>query len=417
MQTTNTIRSIGFKAYLATQFLGAFNDNVFKLLLICYATNTLGHDTPAAQRFVSLAGALFILPYLLCSSYAGFLADRFSKRSVMIASKTAEVAIMLAGALFFYRHSLNLLLFVLFCMGMQSAFFSPAKYGFLPEILPEHQLSRGNGATQLFTFLAIVFGSGVGGLLASRHIQTPHLAALFCVAFAVFGLFTSFSIHPTPPGTPGLRCRIDPFSMHWRTFMEMKRDRLLLLMLGGNAYFWFLGTLFQLTLVFLAKSVLAGGDAMVGTLQMAAAAGIGCGCALAGLLSRRNIEYGLILPGGILTGLAAILLGLLGTTAPRAYLLVAMVGLFCGMFQLPMVTAIQHRSPEHKRGKYLAVANACDCLAMIAAALTQGILMEHFHLSASAVMICAGSLTLAMLTAMGLQAPALRSRTLSLFRR
>lgn len=416
MRSTDTIRSLGFRAYLATQFLGAFNDNVFKLLLICFATNTLGADSPAAQRFVALAGALFILPYLLCSSYAGYLADRFSKRSVMIATKVGEVFIMLAGALFFYRQSLPLLLLVLFCMGMQSAFFSPAKYGFLPEILPDKQLSRGNGATQLFTFLAIVFGSGAGGLLASRHIQTPHQAALFCVAFAGLGLLTSFWILPTPPGVPGLRCTIDPFSMHWRTFMEMKRDRLLLIMLGGNAYFWFLGTLFQLTLVFLAKSVLRGGDALVGTLQMAAAAGIGIGCGLAGLLSRQRIEYGLILPGGILTGLAAILLGLFGTTVYRAYLLAAMVGLFCGMFQLPMVTAIEHRSPEHKRGKYLGVANACDCLAMIAAALCQGILMERLHLSASAVMLLAGALTLIILTAMALRAPALFTRTRTMLR-
>lgn len=161
MLSASRLKTPGFIAYLATQFAGAFNDNLFKLLLICFASNLLagtGHD----KIYVPIAGALFILPFLLCSSYAGYLADRFSKKQVMVGTKVAEIVIMLCGLLLFRLQTVNLLLLVLFCMGAQSTFFSPAKYGFLPETLPAAELSRGNGLNQLFTFLAIILEAGPG---------------------------------------------------------------------------------------------------------------------------------------------------------------------------------------------------------------------------------------------------------------
>ena len=128
------LANTGFAGFIGTQFLGAFNDNIFKMLVICAAAAVL---TPEAKRdYIPLASALFILPYLLFSAFAGYLADRFSKRSVMIATKAAEIIIMATGLILFHFNAIYTLLAVLFCMGAQSAFFSPAKYGFLPETLP-----------------------------------------------------------------------------------------------------------------------------------------------------------------------------------------------------------------------------------------------------------------------------------------
>ncbi|HOG51896.1 MAG TPA: MFS transporter, partial [Lentisphaeria bacterium] len=216
---TSVLHSMGFKAFLATQFLGAFNDNVFKLLIICSAMNYLSPE--ASKSYVPLASGVFILPYLLFSGYAGYLADRFSKRQVMIGTKWLEVVVMLLGWWLFWQGAIYWLLPVLFLMGAQSAFFSPAKYGFLPEVLPEKHLPRGNGATQLFTFLAIIFGGWAGGELSERFKDALQNAAVFCVLVAVLGVVTSYGITKTPPGNRSTRCDIDPLTPHLRTLLEV----------------------------------------------------------------------------------------------------------------------------------------------------------------------------------------------------
>ena len=224
--STSVLHSMGFKAFLATQFLGAFNDNVFKLLIICSAMNVLSPE--ASKSYVPLASAVFILPYLLFSGYAGFLADRYSKRQVMIGTKWLEVVIMLLGWWLFWQGAIYWLLPVLFLMGAQSAFFSPAKYGFLPEVLPEKHLPRGNGATQLFTFLAIIFGGWAGGELSEQFKDTLQNAAFFCVLVAILGVVTSYGITRTPSGNRSTRCAIDPLTPHLRTLLEVRRDPLLM---------------------------------------------------------------------------------------------------------------------------------------------------------------------------------------------
>lgn len=260
--STSVLHSMGFKAFLATQFLGAFNDNVFKLLIICSAMNVLSPE--ASKSYVPLASAVFILPYLLFSGYAGFLADRYSKRQVMIGTKWLEVVIMLLGWWLFWQGAIYWLLPVLFLMGAQSAFFSPAKYGFLPEVLPEKHLPRGNGATQLFTFLAIIFGGWAGGELSEQFKDTLQNAAFFCVLVAILGVVTSYGITRTPSGNRSTRCAIDPLTPHLRTLLEVRRDPLLMTCFLGNTYFWFMGVLFQSNLAVMVKGQMAGTGRLVG---------------------------------------------------------------------------------------------------------------------------------------------------------
>lgn len=386
-------RRWGFGAYLSTQFLGAFNDNLSKLLVICFGTGVLGSSTPRGSAFMTLAAAGFILPYLLFSSLAGYLADRFSKRTVMIWTKFAEIIIMSAGFWLACRHALYGLLIVLFAMGSQSAFFSPAKYGFLPETR-SGSLSRANGLTQLFTFLAIIIGGWAGGMISDFFGNQPAGGFAFCVLFAAAGTLTSLFITPTSPGNPRAVFRLeDPFTPHWHTLREMAHDRLLLTAILGNTYFWFLGTVFQLILVVLVQNTLHGSSAMVGNLQGAIALGIGLGCVCAGLLSRSHATCRFVVPAAAAMTVDALLLAALGRFAAPVFALTVILGICAGFYQLPLSTAIQQRAPAAERGRYIGASNALDCLSMLAGSAFLWYMQTILHFGARAIIAAVGLLT------------------------
>ncbi|MCQ2402206.1 MAG: MFS transporter [Lentisphaeria bacterium] len=386
----------GFYAFLATLFLGAFNDNVSKLLVICFGTAMLGTSSAGASAYLSLAAACFILPYLLFSTVAGYLADRFRKKTVMVWTKVAEILIMLMGVALAMKGIVFGLILVLFCMGAQSAFFSPAKYGFLPETHEPAQLPAANGATQLWTFLAIIFGGWAGGALAG-FCGTEKVAwgFVFCVAIAILGTLASFWITPTLRQTADLKFQVrDPIRPHWRTFREIAHDRVLLTAFMGNTLFWFLGTIAQLVLVLLAKETLNGSDALVGRLQAVLGLGIGVGCVVAGKMGHGKIPYRLTIPGGAAMGIALLLLGVAGRSQFCAMSLLFLTGFSGGLFQLPLTTAIQQRSPENARGRYLAAGNALDCISMLCGSILLW-LLRTIHIGPRGILAVMGVILLA----------------------
>lgn len=388
----------GFRAFLATLCLGAFNDNVSKMLVICYGTAILGAESTKASTFLSLAAACFILPYLLFSNIAGFLADRFRKKSVMIWSKVAEIVIMLIGFILASQGALYALLAVLFFMGAQSAFFSPAKYGFLPETHKEKELPEANGATQLWTFIAIIFGGWLGGALAG-WCGTEHLPSgfVFCVIIAILGTAASIYITPTASFDAKLPFVLkDPITPHYNTLKEIRKDSLLFTAFLGNTLFWFLGTIAQLVLVLLVEISIGGGKQLVGLLQAALGLGIGIGCALAGRLGNGKIPYHLVLPGGIFMAAALILMGFTGCWTATALLFAVITGFFGGFYQLPLSTTIQERSPKASLGRYLAAGNALDCLSMIAGSTLLWIL-RALHIGPRGILVIMGLILLAAL--------------------
>lgn len=367
-RTESGAGGIGFSAYVATSFLGAFNDNVSKILVICYATAALGKTSQGASNFLAIASACFILPYLCFSTIAGYLADRFSKRAVMIWSKAAEIAIMLIGLVLAGAGAVYGLLAVLFFMGTQSAFFSPAKYGFLPETQPVERLSRANGCIQLATFVAIIIGGAIGGVLSARSGASIQSGFIFCVIIAVLGTLTSLAITRTIPGQRDLKFRFqDPIRPHIATIREIARDRVFFHALFGKTFFWFLGTLLQLALILLAQNTLHGDDRLVGLLQAAAALGIGAGFAAAGILSRGKIALRFVRPAAFGIIAAGSCLALFGDCMIPAFVFTTLMGFCGGFYALPLDATIQNRAPANRRGQYLAAANALDCISMIAA--------------------------------------------------
>ena len=401
-------RRSGFLAFLATSFLGAFNDNFFKLIVTCFAMSTLAKAE--LNTYVPLTGAMFVLPYLLCSSYAGYMADRFAKRRLLIWTKWMELVVMLFGLWLFHCKAVYTLLAALFLMGAQSAFYSPAKYGYIPETMVESDLPNGNGLTQLCTFIAIIVGSWAGGVISRIHSSNWTLGALYCVLAATIGIGTSYFTDKTHPGSMNAHFTWNPVQTHFATLKVIGKNKLLLLSMLCNSFFWYIAALFQNNLSLLVKQELGGSEQVLGALLGAVGLGIGLGCLVSGLLSRRRIEYGLILPGGVFTALAAILMGTLGSHITAAFVFSASLGFFAGIYQLPLSTSVQKHSPASKRGSCLALGNAMDCIGMLLAYFTQWVLLNVFGLTAAGVFVGLGCITLLVLLIIAYQAPAFPRR-------
>ncbi|HEU0005537.1 MAG TPA: MFS transporter, partial [Terriglobia bacterium] len=301
---TNTDSLKGFWALIATQFQGAFSDMVYKTLLTLVAMSTAATSAQGSTR-VSEINALFIIPFLLFSMYGGFLADRFSKRSVTTGTKLLEVAIMLLAMLAAWMGSLELGMAALFLLGTQAALFGPAKYGILPELLPEKRLSWGNGILEMTTFLSIILGTVVGGLLAEGLRGRLYLAGILLVGLALTGVVSSLGITRVSPANPQAHFRLNFVSDMFRSIAISRKDRVLWLAVAGSVYFWFLGLLMQTNILFFGKNVLGVPEARIGYLLAALAVGIGLGSYVAGIVSGRKIEYGLIPLGSI--GISAFL--------------------------------------------------------------------------------------------------------------
>ncbi len=219
----------------ATQFLGALNDNIFKLLIIAFIIGIRGLESKS--NVTALAGAVFVVPFLLFSAYAGKLADRFSKRNIIVVVKCAEVIVMTLGFVGFMLRIEWVLYAVLFLMAAQSAFFSPSKYGIIPELVDKERLSYANSLLVGLTYLAIVIGGGFVPLLLYVSGKSYGVVGLVCVGIAIVGLVVSLPIKKTPAAGSGRGASIIFLRDIWRTLWSIHRKRDLLLAVLASASF------------------------------------------------------------------------------------------------------------------------------------------------------------------------------------
>ncbi|MDH3637439.1 MAG: MFS transporter [Gammaproteobacteria bacterium] len=369
--------------FFITQFLGAFNDNVYKnamvILITFHLTATLDTHT-----LVNLAAGLFILPFFLFSATAGQIADKFEKSRLMRIIKSWEIVIMTAGALALYLKSVPLLLLVLFFMGTQSAFFGPAKYGILPQLLHEQELVGGNGLVESGTFLAILVGTLAGGVLVNLDDYGHYIVAALVIVLAILGRLASSWIPPAPAVDPGL-------DISWNALAETKRmvgfateSRTIFLSILGVSWFWFYGAIFLAQFPNYTKQVL-GGDGTVATLLLTVfSLGIGIGSLLCERLSRRRIELGLVPIGSI--GLTLFGIDLAFAHAPytveiktageflshpanwRVLADLGLIALFGGIYIVPLFALIQNRAVPQRRSRIIAANNIISAFAMVIAA-------------------------------------------------
>lgn len=378
------LRQRRFLPFFLTQFFGAFNDNVFKNSLVVLITFQAAHwTTTKPEILANLAAGIFILPFFLFSATAGQLADKYDKARLARMVKVFEIGIMLLACVGFAMENLAVLFCALFLLGLHSTVFGPVKYAILPQHLQETDLIGGNALVEAGTFVAILIGTLVGGLLAG-HDGGRAWISVFSLSVAVLGYIASRFIPPAPPPVPALRVNPNPFTETWRNIGYAREKRIVFMSIIAVSWFWFYGSLFLTQFPAFAKNVLGGNEHAVTMMLGTFTFGIGIGSLACERISGHRIEVGLIPFGAIgmtLFGLdffwaspttppaeqalgIAVLLSNLSTWRLMADLI--LVGVFGGFFCVPLYAVMQSRSDVNFRARIIAANNIMNALFIVA---------------------------------------------------
>jgi 1-acyl-sn-glycerol-3-phosphate acyltransferase len=384
---TELLRERRFAPFFWTMFFGALNDNAFKIgftSLVTYQAALFPGIHAKTAAF--LIPAMFMLPFVLFSATSGQIADRFDKAVLTRAVKSFEIVAMLTGGVGFALHSAPLLYLCTFLMGMHSALFGPVKYAYLPQHLTSSELVGGNGLVETGTFVAILFGTILGGLAASTSYGPLVLAGL-CIAIALVGRVASAFVPASPAPQTTLRINWNPAVETWRNLRVAREDRIVFLGLLGISWLWFIGATFLSSFFNFAKDVLSANSDVVTVLLATFSAGICVGSLSCERLSRGRIEIGLVPLGSI--GISVFAIDLFFASHASAttghlqnvgqflgvpshwrvlgdlFLLAA----FSGLYSVPLYALIQSRSPESHRARIMAANNILNSLFMIVSAL------------------------------------------------
>jgi 1-acyl-sn-glycerol-3-phosphate acyltransferase len=389
MSQLGLLRSRRFAGLFWAQFLGAFNDNLFKnalVILVAYQGATLLGI--GSEQLVAMSGAILILPFVLFSATAGQLADRYRKSSLVRWVKAGEIAIMLIAAAGFLTGHIGLLFVVLFLLGCQSSLFGPVKYSILPQLLHDDELVGGNALVETGTFLAILLGTIAGGVVIAAGAAGRHWIAVAVIALAIAGFISGLFVPRTEAENPSLRIALNPLEPLRETYAVTRRHRAVYLSVLGVSWFWLFGAAILALLPIYTKDVLHTDEHVITFFLALFCAGIAIGALLCERLSDRKLELGLVPLGSIGMSIFAFDLFLAGVPThgvvapgellglgaflalPSAWRLVfdlTALAVFSGLFIVPLNTLIQQRSEAAERSRVVAGANILSALFMVAA--------------------------------------------------
>ena len=385
-----------FAPFFWTQFSGAANDNLFKFAFTVMVTYQLSVSwlPPALAGLV--IGALFILPFLLFSATSGQLTDKFEKTRVIRFVKNLEVAIMLVAAAGFMSNNIDVQVPVLlgctFLMGIHSTLFGPVKFAYLPQALNERELTGGNGMVEMGTFVAILLGNIVGGLIIAIPQVGPTYVAVACVALALAGRAVAQFIPAAPATDPDLKINWNPVTETWRNLKLANQNIVVFRSMLGISWMWFFGATFLSQFPSFAKEVMHGNEQVASLLLVVFSIGIATGSLLCEVLSKRHVEIGLVPLGAIGMSVFAIdlyfasrglqaspVMSLSTFIAQPAHWRVmadlALLSLFAGLYSVPMYALIQLRSQPTHRARIIAANNILNALFMIVSSILAGALL------------------------------------------
>jgi MFS family permease len=393
MAGSSDLRTKGFVALMVTVFINALNDNFFRLVIIFVAIREFVAQDDDTFHY-SLVGFVFLLPFVVFSPYAGFVADRYSKKQTIVWTRFAEALVLITGGVMLILHNMVGLFISLFLMGLQSTFFSPVKFGILPEIVRSKQLSRANGHMQLWTFLAIILGTALAGFLMDLAGDALWIPAMLVILVSLLGLLSSVFVTPTKPEVETAPFRLNPFGDVFHTIGEIRRTRVLFLVILGIAYFWALGTLYQLNVPLFAELELQVGEFETGILLTLLAVGIGVGSIASGYLAKDGIALRHVPAGVFATSMFSMLFYVTADSPAWTLALTVLLGIGAGFFIVPISAYLQERSPPARRGRFIAASNFLAFAAMLAAPVAFWVLTGPLGMTPAQIFVVAGVLSL-----------------------
>ena len=372
-----------FRPFFLTQLLGAFNDNLYRnglTILITFLAIQISREERLV--LVNVAAALFILPFFLFSPIAGQLADKYEKSMLIRRVKLLEIAIMILGAIAFMLESTTMLMITLFFMGTQSALFGPVKYSLLPQALANQELVGGNALIEFGTFIAILLGLIAGGLIIA--IGTTAMAVAIVVT-AIIGYWVSRGIPEFKPGEPELRISFNIFKQTASILRDVRENRTVFFSIIGISWFWFIGLTYTTQLSNYVQDYLGGNQDVYIWFLALFSLGIGAGSFLCEKLSGRMVEIGLVPIGSLgltIFGIDIFFNQNIGgggdlmtpaqffaqTSSYRVCFDIFMLGVFGGIYIVPLFALVQQRSEVKKRSRIIAANNILNALFMVVAA-------------------------------------------------
>jgi len=375
---------------LVAQFLGAFNDYAWKIAVTLLLQRELGDAAPEAQaqRVAGLVTVVFLLPLALGTLPAIPLVDRFSKRSVVVATKVLELVLMLAATASLRADPGGgvVALAIVGAMGLQSALFSPAKYGLLPQLVPHERLSRANGALEFATFVAIVAGTACGPVLLHAAGASTWLVGAALSMLALVGLLGALAVPSVPASSEGASAA----TVVRTAFAALRADRVLRLAVLGNALFMGVASLLMQNLQVYAKVDLALEERRVGLPLATLSIGIGLGSLLAGRMSGRKVELGLLPLGALLLALFSLIFGLFLPGLFGTLALMGLVGLAAGLLVVPLNALVQWRAPTQGCGAVVASSNFLVYVAALAGGALGALLADRGASTGTLFLVASG---------------------------
>jgi MFS family permease len=371
-QQFKLMREKRFLPFFSTQFLGALNDNVFKTALITMAVfHTADLTTLNGAALATLLPGIFILPFFLFSATAGQIADKFEKSRLIRFVKLFEVVLMLFAAVGFVLHIFWLLVLALFMMGMHSTLFGPVKYAYLPQHLAEAELVGGNGMVEMGTFVAILLGQIIGAGLG-MYQGGELLTGLSILSLAILGYFASRQIPNSPAAEPSLKINWNPIAETGRNIAFVWKSQVIWLAIIGISWFWFYGATLLAQFPVFAKEVLHGDESVFILLLAVFSVGVGVGSLLCEKLSKGIVEVGLVPLGAM--GMMAFGVDLYTASAEgiadwRLLVDIALIGLFGGVYIVPLYALIQSRAQKTHQSRVIAANNIMNALFMVVSAV------------------------------------------------
>jgi 1-acyl-sn-glycerol-3-phosphate acyltransferase len=374
-----------FAPFFWTQFLGAFNDNVFKTALVVALTyDAMNWTTLDANMLITMIPGLFILPFVLFSATAGQIAEKVEKGRLARIVKWIEIGIMLVAGIGWMFKLLPLLLLAVVGMGVHSSLFGPVKYAYLPQKLKPEELVGGNGLIEMGTFVGILLGQVLGAALVQMKGGLLIVAG-GTLALAVLGLLASRRIPHSPAPMPDLAINYNPLSETIRNLSFSRKNRTVFLAMLGNSWFWFYGAMILSQFPLYAKDYLHGDYSVFVGLLTVFSVGVGTGSLLCEKLSGHKVEIGLVPFGAIgltvfgielyfasvaYAGTATVdIWGLLAVAGSFRILFdIVMLGVFGGLFIVPLFALIQTRCDPQHLSRTIGGMNILNALFMIVAA-------------------------------------------------